>query len=212
MTQNSHNASQTGFQVLDATAGTYAGRTLVAGTGISITNTTGTGGNPTISATGSSGGIIQQVRISDTSSVTGNSQITNSTTLPTTSNTSLLISLAITPVSASNILYFDFNTFWNYTSPSGTPSNIYFYLFNGSTFIQGLGEGVPSALSFDSLPTFYGRYFLAAGTTSSTTFNIRWSTPGSPNPVQTLQNPAGTPFCGAAGNTSTQFTITEVAP
>lgn len=53
---NSVNASTTGFQSLNASTGVWNGRNLVAGTGISITNTDGTGGNPTISATGSSGG------------------------------------------------------------------------------------------------------------------------------------------------------------
>jgi hypothetical protein len=47
---NSVNAQQQGFQSLNATTGVWAGRSLTAGTGISITNNDGTGGNPTISA------------------------------------------------------------------------------------------------------------------------------------------------------------------
>lgn len=49
MTQCSVNANQTGFQSLNAATGTWNGRTLTAGTGISITNGSGTGGNPTLS-------------------------------------------------------------------------------------------------------------------------------------------------------------------
>lgn len=52
MTNNSHNANETGFQVLNATTGVYNGRTLQQGTGITITNANGTGGDPTITATG----------------------------------------------------------------------------------------------------------------------------------------------------------------
>ncbi len=51
---NSLNINQTGFQSFDGTA-TFLGRTLVAGTGVSITNGNGVSGNPTISST--SGGI-----------------------------------------------------------------------------------------------------------------------------------------------------------
>lgn len=49
---NSVDASTTGFQSLNATTGIWNGRSLTAGTGVSITNNDGTGGNPTFSATG----------------------------------------------------------------------------------------------------------------------------------------------------------------
>ena len=46
------NAGTTGFQSLNASTGVWNGRSLTPGTGISITNQDGTGGNPVISATG----------------------------------------------------------------------------------------------------------------------------------------------------------------
>lgn len=49
---NSVNAQSTGFQSLNAATGVWNGRTLQEGTGISITNADGTGGDPTITATG----------------------------------------------------------------------------------------------------------------------------------------------------------------
>lgn len=49
---NSINASQTGFQSLNATTGAWNGRSLTPGAGISITNQDGTGGNPVITSTG----------------------------------------------------------------------------------------------------------------------------------------------------------------
>lgn len=49
---NNVNADVTGFQSVNATTGVWNGRTLTAGTGISISNGDGTAGDPTISATG----------------------------------------------------------------------------------------------------------------------------------------------------------------
>jgi len=49
---NAVNASTSGFQSLSS-SGQWNGRSLVAGSGISITNADGTAGNPTISYTGS---------------------------------------------------------------------------------------------------------------------------------------------------------------
>lgn len=74
---NSVNASQQGFQSLNTTTGVWNGRTLIAGTGITITNADGTGGDPvisnsglsSISITGDSGGAL----ISDTFTFTGGS-------------------------------------------------------------------------------------------------------------------------------------------
>lgn len=51
---NSVNASQTGFQSLNSATGVWNGRSLTPGAGISITNQDGTGGNPVITATGTS--------------------------------------------------------------------------------------------------------------------------------------------------------------
>lgn len=50
---NAVDAQTTGFQSLNAATGVWNGRTLTPGTGISITNQDGTGGNPVISSTGS---------------------------------------------------------------------------------------------------------------------------------------------------------------
>lgn len=50
---NAVNAKVQGFQSLNSTTGVWNGRTLTPGTGISITNQDGTGGDPVISATGS---------------------------------------------------------------------------------------------------------------------------------------------------------------
>lgn len=54
-TANDLNISQPGIVVFDGTA-TFTGRTLTAGTNISISNGNGVSGNPVISATGGGGG------------------------------------------------------------------------------------------------------------------------------------------------------------
>jgi hypothetical protein len=51
---NAVNATQSGYQVLNATTGAWSGRTFQAGTGISLTNADGTAGNTTITASGGS--------------------------------------------------------------------------------------------------------------------------------------------------------------
>lgn len=55
MVNNAVNAKVTGFQSLNATTGVWNGRTLQAGTNISITNGDGTGGDPVISSSASPG-------------------------------------------------------------------------------------------------------------------------------------------------------------
>lgn len=58
---NAVNATVTGFQSLNTATGVWNGRSLIPGTGISITNQDGTGGNPVISATGgiNPGAVVQ---------------------------------------------------------------------------------------------------------------------------------------------------------
>lgn len=64
-TNNALNLSSSGYTVYDG-AGTFSGRTFQAGTGISLTNASGTGGNTTITAVG--GGLTW-------TAVTGASQV-----------------------------------------------------------------------------------------------------------------------------------------
>lgn len=84
---NALNLTTSGMVAADG-AGTYTGRTLTAGTGISISNGNGTGGNPTISATG---GGLTWTTVSGTSqsAAVNNGYITNNAgavtvTLPAT--------------------------------------------------------------------------------------------------------------------------------
>lgn len=57
-TANDLNINQSGFASFNATTGVFAGRTLVAGSGMTITNGDGISGNPTFSATGGGTGDV----------------------------------------------------------------------------------------------------------------------------------------------------------
>lgn len=87
-TNNAINLNAAGMVAYDG-AGTFSGRTLTAGTGVSITNGNGTGGNPTISAAG--GGFTWTVVTGTTqAAVASNGYIANNAgqvvvTLPATS-------------------------------------------------------------------------------------------------------------------------------
>lgn len=73
-TANSVDANTTGFQSLNAATGAWSGRTLTAGTGIGITNGTGTGGSPVFSAVSSST-VFYAVLTTSSGAVTGNGGI-----------------------------------------------------------------------------------------------------------------------------------------
>jgi hypothetical protein len=87
-TNNAINLSAAGMVAYDG-AGTFSGRTLTAGSGVSISNGNGTAGNPTISASG--GGLTWTVVTGTTQAgVASNGYIANNAgqvvvTLPATS-------------------------------------------------------------------------------------------------------------------------------
>lgn len=153
---------------------------------------------------GGSGTVVQEVRTSSTVSVSTTKTLTV-TTAPTTANTDSIISLAITPTNAANIIYVEFNTVWSPTA--STSLNTSFCIFSGSTFLTAVAQW-----QNDVTPTnFAHSYFFTAGSTSTVTIDIRWAGTAA-GTYRTLQNGAGTALYGAAGNTATTLTITEVTP
>ncbi len=84
-TNNAINLSAAGYTVYDG-AGTFSGRTFQAGTGISLTNASGTAGNTTINALGA--GLTWSVITASQNAVAGNGYFCNKAgvlilTLPT---------------------------------------------------------------------------------------------------------------------------------
>ncbi len=207
---NPVNANTPGFQSITS-GGIWNGRTLTAGSGVTITNGDGTAGNPVISASGSSGSTVQERRASSTTSqqTLKNSLVTNN---QATGGLDLLISVTITPTSTANFLKFNFST----VVGEGAVPSIGFYLFQGTTFITTF------VLLLGTATTAYNgcnfNYYMQVPTTAATTYSIYWSqntsTPFLTTAAATLVdlNGTGNPFGGATGKSATQLIVTEVLP
>lgn len=115
-----------------------------------------------------SGSIIQTVNTIVATSTTGTTTIPNDDTIPQNTEGDEYMTLAITPNNASNALIIDvlINTSNSSNSDCGTIA-----LFQDST-ANALATAY-TAWTAGRLTTTYLRYYMAAGTTSSTTFKIR---------------------------------------
>jgi len=112
-----------------------------------------------------SGTVVQQVRAKSTAQIDVAAAF-YSTSLPTTSDMALLISATITPFSASNILIFDFYGAAACDSPPDYPL-IAIFQSGVTNAIFANDNGIANAQC-----TFSPKYFMTAGTTSSTTFSV----------------------------------------
>lgn len=112
--------------------------------------------------------IIQEVRTSSTA--TDSSSATYAfTTVPTASGGKQLFTLAITPTNASNILKIS----GSIVGDTSTTASLIIALFQDST-ADALAVWANSAPS-SNISTVAFSYYMAAGTTSSTTFKIRYA-------------------------------------
>jgi hypothetical protein len=99
-----HNLSTNGI-IARTGSGTVAGRTITAGTGVSITNGDGVSGNPTITASGAR--LIQSKYVESTgSNTTTTTGIETGLVMPmswtSSSNTRIIICTAVSTISATN--------------------------------------------------------------------------------------------------------------
>lgn len=151
-----------------------------------------------------SGNIVQQVRKQSASATSTTNGIANTTT-PTTSNTILLDSITMTPLSALNTLSFEF---CSPISAAGTNFDVGFFLFQGSTLLStsvnyGAAQGDP-----DSFPgLIYFNYEQVSGVNVSTTYSIYYSIVGS-GTAYINQTPSGYTF---GSSMIYSFLITEIA-
>ena len=131
--------------------------TLPAGTGNIITSTT-------------AGTIIQVVNVQTGAVATGTTLMPQDDTIPQNNEGDEYMTLAITPTHASNKLKID--VVWH--GSSGASSGIMVAgLFQDSTanaLAAGSGGSVDAA---NDMQHIYFRHFMAAGTTSATTFKLR---------------------------------------
>ncbi len=136
---NAVDAHTTGFQSLNAATGVWNGRTLVAGSGISITNTDGTVGNPTIAAVAGTTGFYAY-KSAASANVTG-------------ANLNALV-IFDTEVSDPGANYN--NATGIYTAPS---TGIYFFSCNvGFSSINGLANRGTTDFFVNGGARIYGNY------------------------------------------------------
>ena len=198
---NPHNLTSiaTGSGTALQAVNTETGFTI---TGTGAISTSASGSTITISGTGGTGIVVQQVRYSSTA-VLGSASIASITTstTPTTGNTTSIISLSITPTSTSNTLIFDYSS----TQFLGSQNGAGMFLFDGSTLLYST-----MALSYLNPSQMTWRWYYTVPATTSQTYNIRIA------PVAASGSSAYYISGGSGGGAmfnstaTTTFTITEV--
>jgi len=173
--------------------------TVAVGTSGQILTSNGAGAAPTFQAAAGGGGkLLQRVVTSSTTQSSTTTSIPGDDTIPQNTEGAEYITVSITPGNASNRLLI---TFIGSLSSSLSAGNIY-ALFQDSTadaLAANRSAGVTS--SSDSVCL---RYEMAAGTTSATTFKIRYGPEGSGTAYINQTNGADT-----LGGTSTCTLVVE---
>lgn len=147
---------------------------------------------------------IQQVQTSSSTYLSTGVAIPDDDTIPQSSEGDPLISLAITPTSATNILVFDFYC----PAASDGQGGIILALFQDSntdatfTASDDIFDFAMGGATF--------RYYMTAGTTSSTTFSIRYGAPASTGTQVYINGNASGRLFG--GTSKVVFTISEINP
>lgn len=143
--------------------------------------------------------IIQQVNTSTSSYASTTTVIPSDDTIPQQTEGSELLTLAITPTNASNTLLIEF-TGWGHCA-SDTVFSVALFQDSTADAIAAVGaNNLGNSVKAMSL-----RHFMTAGTTSSTTFKIRY---GPSSAVTVSVNGAGGRYYG--GVSSTVLSITEI--
>lgn len=154
---------------------------------------------------GGSGSIVQEVRAESTTSVATTASFPTDSA-PGLANCASVITLAITPTNAANILKFSFTTVLG-ANADCVPG---FFLFNGATLLSSKAYWHPGGLT-DAVTIDFD-YYMVAGTVLPTTFDIRMNSGGAGISKRTLKNGLGAGVNLYGGNVKTQITITEVLP
>jgi hypothetical protein len=186
--------------VADATSDTL---TLVAGSGMTITTNAATD-TITLASSSSVGSkqIQQVVTASSTTSASTSTTIPGDTTIPQNTEGAELVTLAITPSASGSTLVIDF--FCPIVGNSASNLNT-FALFQDTT-ANALNAGVVVSDSTARGAPFAMRHVMTAGTTSSTTFKIRFGPAAGTTHV--LRSNDGALTLGAVPRYT--FTITEI--
>ena len=162
-----------------------------------------TDGSGTVSWQPSDDNLIQMVTVTTGSAILINSSIPDDNTIPQKTEGVEVLTLAITPKSATNILYIEFDTWMSFNSGNSYAECA---LFQDAT-TNGIAYAYAAYSSAeDDYLTM--RHIMAAGTTSATTFKARVGLAANTGYVNAL--PDGTQIFG--GVSGTILTIREYTP
>ena len=195
----SGNASGAGvFTIAAPNSASNFTLTLPTNTGTMIT--TASTGQVIPKAALPTGSVLQVVNVQSGAVATGTTIIPSDDTIPQITEGTEYITLAITPTSATSKLLIQVVWMGSTTSPSCTIA-----LFQDAT-ANALAATISSAPAAQ-LTTLPLNYFMTAGTTSSTTFRLRFGSGAAA--TTTTNGQSGGRFFGGVANTS--ITISEVA-
>jgi len=168
--------------------------------------TTNGAGVVTWESNSTTGTVVQQVRSDVSTYLSTTSIVPFDDTIPQISEGSSADSLIITPSDASNILLIEYTAWSSSTAASGTSAVFSIFRDSGVNAIQSCVTAFPAASQ--STTTVKMRHYVTAGSTSPTTFSIRY---GSSNGLRVAINGAG----GGrklGGSAAATLTITEYTP
>jgi hypothetical protein len=158
-----------GQLIIGDTSGTPVAASLTAGSGITITPGAG---SITIAASGGSSKLIQTVYTSTSTPTSNSSNIPCDTSIPQVGEGTQLFSQAITPTSASSLLIIEVAISMIGRSSASTQ-------WVGALFQDGAANAVAVGIEINSdsvarCTSYYLQYIMVAGTTSATTFTLRY--------------------------------------
>lgn len=189
-----------GQLAIGSTGAAPVASTITAGANITVTNAAG---SITIAAAGGGGGLVaQQVRATSTATGTSAAVVPPDSTIPQKTEGVEYITLAITPTNASNILIIEFTTWGGLTSGD----EIITSLFQDAT-ANALNSSLTHIANNDSADNVVLRHIMVAGTTSSTTFKIRFGPGHAAHTAYYLRYGNGSTLGGVS---QSNLTITEI--
>lgn len=147
--------------------------------------------------------VVQMVNSQTTANTTTSTIIPHDNTIPQNTEGAQVLSLAITPTNSSNNLYIDVTIM---VASSVTNEVIQYALFQDST-ANAIAASAQRPAAANSLHTITFRYVMTAGTTSSTTFKVRFG-PSVGTTTLTLNGESGAAVYGSVVNSS--ITISEI--
>ena len=177
---------------------------VATGTAGQVLTSAGAGAPPTFVTAAGGGKIVQVVNVMNSSVASGTTAIPSDDTIPQNTEGDEYMTLAITPTSATNKLLITTNVFMSH---SGTYKHLTIALFQDSTAgaLKATQHNMSDATGVAGLTM---EHYMAAGTTSATTFRIRAGT----------QTASTTTFNGHSGSTrkmggvvGSSITIMEIA-